>query len=94
MLWGHELASLTGFAPVISCMRGRNVFWATPQGRKLVSEMVRASGNAPALIYCDAGHKSAGGRVLKPLLELRAQNKFKMQNADFKLLCIHRENPS
>ena len=56
--------------------------------------MVRASGNAPALIHCDAGHKSAGGRVLKPLFELRAQNKFKMQNADFKLLCIHCENPS
>jgi hypothetical protein len=48
----------------------------------------------PALIYCDAGYKSAGGRVLKPLFELRAQNKFKMQNADFKLLCVHCENPS
>ena len=27
-----ELASLTGFAPVISCMRGRHVVWTTPQG--------------------------------------------------------------
>src|SRR5260221_13448425 len=25
------LASLTGFAPVISCMRGRHVVWTTPQ---------------------------------------------------------------
>ena len=29
-----KLASLTGFAPVISCMRGRHVDWATPQGQK------------------------------------------------------------
>ena len=29
-----KLASLTGFAPVISCMRGRHVVWTTPQGRK------------------------------------------------------------
>ena len=29
-----KLVSLTGFAPVISCMRGRRVGWATPQGRK------------------------------------------------------------
>ena len=28
-----KLASLTGFAPVISCMRGRHVVWTTPQGR-------------------------------------------------------------
>ena len=27
-----KLASLTGFAPVISCMRGRRVGWTTPQG--------------------------------------------------------------
>jgi len=27
-----KLASLTGFAPVISCMRGRHVGWTTPQG--------------------------------------------------------------
>src|SRR6266478_6517275 len=26
------MASLTGFAPVISCMRGRHVGWTTPQG--------------------------------------------------------------
>jgi hypothetical protein len=29
-----KLASLTGFAPVISYMRGRHVDWATPQGQK------------------------------------------------------------
>ena len=29
---GKKLASLTGFAPVISCMRGRHVDWTTPQG--------------------------------------------------------------
>ena len=29
-----KLASLTGFAPVISCMRGRHVDWTTPQGQK------------------------------------------------------------
>ena len=29
-----KLASLTGFAPVISCMRGRHVGWTTPQGQK------------------------------------------------------------
>ena len=28
----EKLASLTGFAPVISCMRGRHVGWTTPQG--------------------------------------------------------------
>ena len=28
-----RLASLTGFAPVISCMRGRRVGWTTPQGQ-------------------------------------------------------------
>src|SRR5882724_2385877 len=28
-----KMASLTGFAPVISCMRGRHVDWTTPQGR-------------------------------------------------------------
>ena len=38
-----KLASLTGFAPVISCMRGRHVGWTTPQGQ----EMVRAKGFAP-----------------------------------------------
>ncbi len=27
-----KLASLTGFAPVISCKRGRHVGWTTPQG--------------------------------------------------------------
>ena len=27
------MASLTGFAPVISCMRGRHVGWTTPQGQ-------------------------------------------------------------
>ena len=27
-----KMASLTGFAPVISCMRGRHVGWTTPQG--------------------------------------------------------------
>ena len=31
------MVSLTGFAPVISCMRGRRVGWTTPQG-----QMVRA----------------------------------------------------
>jgi hypothetical protein len=30
----EKLASLTGFAPVISCMRGRHVGWTTPQGLK------------------------------------------------------------
>ena len=39
----EKLASLTGFAPVISCMRGRHVGWTTPQGQK----MVRAKGFAP-----------------------------------------------
>ena len=29
-----KMASLTGFAPVISCMRGRHVDWTTPQGQK------------------------------------------------------------
>ena len=29
-----KLASLTGFAPVISCMRSRRVVWTTPQGQK------------------------------------------------------------
>jgi hypothetical protein len=29
-----KLESLTGFAPVISCMRGRHVVWTTPQGRR------------------------------------------------------------
>src|ERR1041384_3295875 len=28
------VVSLTGFAPVISCMRGRHVVWTTPQGQK------------------------------------------------------------
>ena len=28
-----KMASLTGFAPVISCMKGRRVGWATLQGR-------------------------------------------------------------
>ncbi len=28
------MVSLTGFAPVISCMRGRRVGWTTPQGQK------------------------------------------------------------
>ena len=28
-----KMASLTGFAPVISCMRGRHVDWTTPQGQ-------------------------------------------------------------
>ena len=32
-LGAENLASLTGFAPVISCMRGRRVGWTTPQGR-------------------------------------------------------------
>ena len=30
-----KMASLTGFAPVISCMRGRHVGWTTPQGQTL-----------------------------------------------------------
>ena len=30
----RKMASLTGFAPVISCMRGRHVGWTTPQGQK------------------------------------------------------------
>ena len=29
-----NMASLTGFAPVISCMRGRRVGLTTPQGQK------------------------------------------------------------
>ncbi len=28
-----QMASLTGFAPVISCMSGRHVGWTTPQGQ-------------------------------------------------------------
>ena len=28
------MVSLTGFAPVISCLRDRRVGWATPQGQK------------------------------------------------------------
>ena len=36
----EKMASPTGFAPVISCMRGRHVDWTTPQGQK----MVRAKG--------------------------------------------------
>jgi hypothetical protein len=52
--------------------------------------MVCASGNAPEL----------GTDLVRPaykaavLFELRARNKFKMQNADFKLLRVHCENPS
>jgi hypothetical protein len=34
----RELASLTGFAPVISCMRGRRVGWTTPQGQKWLGQ--------------------------------------------------------
>ena len=30
----EKLASLTGFAPVFSCMKGRRVDWTTPQGQK------------------------------------------------------------
>ena len=30
----EKMASLTGFAPMISCMRGRHVGWTTPQGQK------------------------------------------------------------
>ena len=30
----EKLASLTGFASVISCMRSRHVGWTTPQGQK------------------------------------------------------------
>ena len=30
----EQMASLTGFAPVISCMRGRHVGWTTPQGQE------------------------------------------------------------
>ena len=33
LLWGLKMVSLTGFAPVISCMRVRHVGWTTPQGR-------------------------------------------------------------
>src|SRR5882672_5593521 len=29
----ERMASLTGFAPVISCMRGRHVGWTTPPGQ-------------------------------------------------------------
>jgi len=41
-----KMASLTGFAPVISCMRGRHVGWTTPQGQKseLASLAPRCSG--------------------------------------------------
>lgn len=42
-LGGVNLASLTGFAPVISCMRGRRVGWTTPQG-----QVERVNGVAPS----------------------------------------------
>jgi hypothetical protein len=32
-LGAWRVASLTGFAPVVSCMRGRRVDWTTPQGQ-------------------------------------------------------------
>src|SRR5258708_4168279 len=42
----EQMASLTGFAPVISCMRGRHVGCTTPQGQKwiLASHTSRARG--------------------------------------------------
>src|SRR6266566_2786409 len=36
-----KMASLTGFAPVISCMRGRHIDWTTPQGRNGAGEWSR-----------------------------------------------------
>lgn len=42
-LGAMKLASLTGFAPVISCMRGRRVGWTTPQG-----QVERVNGVAPS----------------------------------------------
>src|SRR5213594_4930265 len=38
-----KLASLTGFAPVISCMRGRHVVWTTLQGQKWCERRVLPS---------------------------------------------------
>jgi hypothetical protein len=43
-----KLASLTGFAPVISCLRGRRVGWTTPQGQKWYARPVTLQN--PALI--------------------------------------------
>lgn len=34
-LWFRGVASATGFAPAISCVKGRRVDWATPRGRQL-----------------------------------------------------------
>lgn len=42
-LRAKKLASLTGFAPVISCMRGRRVGWTTPRG-----QVERVNGVAPS----------------------------------------------
>jgi hypothetical protein len=42
-LGAMKLVSLTGFAPVISCMRGRRVGWTTPQG-----QVERVNGVAPS----------------------------------------------
>lgn len=42
-LGAKELASLTGFAQVISCMRGRRVDWTTPRG-----QVERVNGVAPS----------------------------------------------
>ena len=38
-----KLVSLTGFAPVISCMRGRHVGWTTPQGQNGEGRRICAS---------------------------------------------------
>ena len=43
MLWGaKKLASLTGFAPVISCMRGRHVDWLHHRDRNGEGRRIRA----------------------------------------------------
>src|SRR6185295_20276718 len=60
-----ELASLTGFAPVISCMRGRHVVWTTPQGQKWWE--VLADGQRSAALSA-ASRMSSGGRAQAPLL--------------------------
>lgn len=34
-LWFRGVASATGFAPAVSCVKSRRVDWATPRGRPL-----------------------------------------------------------
>src|SRR6185295_13475325 len=60
-----KMASLTGFDPVISCMRGRHVVWTTPQGQKWWE--VLADGQRSAALSA-ASRMSSGGRAQAPLL--------------------------